>query len=186
MVTIASIPTVNPDRYHWQMSVYSMKCVHIFLLVKVRPCCAIECSHSHAFIVGESPRLCCDRKQLAEMQKFKYIVDNLIGRCPSCYYNFLRIFCEMTCSPDQDQFLWPLSLTHIVPPSSDVQTTDEDQEDGVREDWALPDYVDPEDEADETVKSRITLKPVATVEVVTKVRYFVSEAQANDFMASCW
>ena len=120
------------------------------------------------------------------MQKFKYIVDNLIGRCPSCYYNFLRIFCEMTCSPDQDQFLWPLSLTNIVPPSSDVQTSDDDQDDGVRQEWALTDYVDPDDEVDEAVKSRTTAKPVDTVEVVTKVRYYVSEAQANDFMASCW
>ena len=51
------------------------------------------------------------------MQKFKYILDNLIGRCPSCYFNFLRIFCEMACNPDQDQFIWPLEILNITRPN---------------------------------------------------------------------
>ena len=29
----------------------------------------------------------------------------MLGRCPSCYYNFRSLFCAMTCSPDQSQFL---------------------------------------------------------------------------------
>ncbi|CAF4784883.1 unnamed protein product, partial [Rotaria socialis] len=29
----------------------------------------------------------------------------MLGRCPSCYYNFRSLFCSMTCSPDHNRFL---------------------------------------------------------------------------------
>jgi Niemann-Pick C1 protein len=29
----------------------------------------------------------------------------MLGRCPSCYYNFRSLFCAMTCSPVHSQFL---------------------------------------------------------------------------------
>jgi hypothetical protein len=131
---------------------------------------------------GVSPNLCCDRKQLIEMQKFKYILDNVIGRCPSCYFNLIRIFCEMSCNPDQDQFLYPLETSNIVRPN-EQDTSSKDDDEGVREEWALADYVDPDAEE---VASKAVTKPVETVNVITKIRYFLSEQQANDFIDSCW
>ncbi|UJR21943.1 hypothetical protein I4U23_025012 [Adineta vaga] len=136
---------------------------------------------------GASPNLCCDGKQLTEMRKFKYMLDNLIGRCPSCYYNFLRILCEMACSPDQDQFLWPLETTNIVRPNNDGNVmTDET----IRSEWALQDYEDPEEEEDEEKKDKsvgkLPSKPIETVNVISKLRYFLSEKQAQDFIDSCW
>ncbi|CAF3023204.1 unnamed protein product [Rotaria sp. Silwood2] len=141
-------------------------------------------------IEGVAPLLCCDRKQIAEIQKFKYIVDNLIGRCPSCYYNFLRIFCEMSCNPDHDQFIWPLEFSNITRPSNESSIKDNNDE-GIRKDWALPDYVDPdeeqqEEEGEKKVTSKAVTKPVEKVEVITKIRYFISEEQANNFINSCW
>ncbi len=137
---------------------------------------------------GVSPNLCCDRKQIAEMQKFKYILDNVIGRCPSCYFNFLRIFCEMSCNPNHDQFIWPLEYADIVKPSEQETSIKDDDDEGIRNDWALADYVDPEDEQEnqEKVTSKAIVKPLDTVRVITKIRYFISEQQANDFIASCW
>ncbi|CAF1267837.1 unnamed protein product [Adineta ricciae] len=136
---------------------------------------------------GVSPNLCCERKQLAEMQKFKYIIDNLIGRCPSCYFNFLRIFCEMSCNPDQDQFIWPLEYADIVRPTEQIGSRKDDNDDGARHEWALADYVDPEEEdEEEKVTSKAVVKAPETVRVITKIRYFISEQQANDFIASCW
>jgi len=139
---------------------------------------------------GVSPNLCCDRKQIAEIQKFKYILDNLIGRCPSCYFNFIRIFCEMSCNPDQDQFIWPLENSIIVRPNEQEISIKDDNEEGVRNEWALVDYVEPdedeENEHQEKVTSKNVLKPVETVNVITKIRYFISEQQANDFIDSCW
>jgi hypothetical protein len=114
------------------------------------------------------------------MQKFKYILDNIIGRCPSCYYNFLRILCEMACSPDQDQFIWPLETINITRSTENNQLTSDESG---RSEWALADYVDPEEDE---VKEKVTTNPIETVHVVRKIRYFLSEKQAQDFIDSCW
>ncbi|CAF3027737.1 unnamed protein product [Rotaria socialis] len=138
---------------------------------------------------GVSPKLCCDRKQLAEIRKFKYIVDNLIGRCPSCYFNFLRIFCEMSCNPEHDKFIWPLEYANVTRPDDESTSMKENKDDGIRSEWALTDYVDPEEEEEEGKENgtpKVTKKPVAQVEVITKIRYYISDQQANDFISSCW
>lgn len=136
---------------------------------------------------GIAPKLCCDRKQLIEMQKFKYILDNVIGRCPSCYYNLLGIFCEMACSPDQDRFLWPLETMNITVGSE----YKDDQLDGdvpIRKDWGIPDYVDPDEETENSNENAQNSTAVVqeSFEVIKKLRYFISDKQANDFIESCW
>jgi hypothetical protein len=96
----------------------------------------------------------------------------------------------MACSSDQDQFLWPLNFTNIVRPVEQTADGDESDEVGIRKDWALAEYVDPEDE--EQVKlngnmiSSASVVPPETVQVVTRVRYYISERQANEFITSCW
>jgi Niemann-Pick C1 protein len=133
--------------------------------------------------LGVPTNLCCDRKQLSEMQKFKYILDNLIGRCPSCYYNLLRILCEMACSPDQDEFLWPLETINITRPNEVEQVISDDNQGALFE--ADADYVDPDEVKEETIE-KLPSKPIETVNVINKIRYFVSEKQAQDFIDSCW
>ena len=127
------------------------------------------------------------------MQKYKYILDNVIGRCPSCYYNLLRIFCEMACSPDQDQFIWPLNYLNITRVNDEQQQQqqgvikqngEEEEEDRpVQSGWADADYVDPEEEQ---TGEKISRPPAETVQVISKIRYFLSEKQATDFINSCW
>jgi len=136
----------------------------------------------------QSPNLCCDRKQLLAMQKFKYILDNVIGRCPSCYYNLLRIFCEMACSPDQDQFVWPLEYLNITKPNdvTDKKNENDEENEIIHQEWASEDYVDPEEEENNVQTQKVSRPPVETVEVISKIRYFISEKQANDFINSCW
>lgn len=55
---------------------------------------------------GEMPSLCCDLKGLRELQR-NYEMPKQMGlaRCPSCFYNFRRIFCNSACSPVQSKFL---------------------------------------------------------------------------------
>lgn len=129
-----------------------------------------------------SPNLCCDRKQLKAIESHRSMVDNLIGRCPSCYYNLLRILCEMACSPDQDQFVWPMETKNITRADPNNEPTSSD--DVINKDWADEDYVDPDEEKEVEVKT--TAGPMEKVQVVTKVRYFLSEKQAQDFLNSCW
>lgn len=148
-------------------------------------------------VLGTSPPLCCDGKQLSEMQKNKDLLDNIIGRCPSCYYNLLHIFCEMACSPNQDQFVSAIEVKNITRPSKtenigdDINNNDNAvAEERVHEEWASEDYVDPDEEGekksekeDEEVKPDL---PVEKATVVTKLRYYLLEKQAKDFIDSCW
>ena len=90
------------------------------------------------------------------------------------------MLCEMACSPDQDQFIWPLETKNITRTDPNDEPTSSDNV--INKDWADEDYVDP----DEAEVEKTTTSPVEKVQVVTKIRYFLSEKQAQDFLTSCW
>ncbi len=95
----------------------------------------------------------------------------------------------MACNPEHDQFIWPLEVNDIIRPNEQQISIGGDNEEGIRKEWALTDYVDPEEEeegSEEKAPSKATAKPVEKVKVITKIRYFISEQQANDFIGSCW
>lgn len=140
---------------------------------------------------GVSPNLCCDGNQLVEIQKYTAMLANIIGRCPSCYYNFLRILCEMACSPQQDQFIWPLTIINITRTTSTPKIALDSEP--IRQEWADADYVDPDEEAaaaaaDQELSEKPTteLQVADMVQVVQKVQYFISEQVIQNFLDSCW
>lgn len=47
---------------------------------------------------------CCSTNQLQTMKDNFKLPYQYLSRCPSCYRNFVALFCEMTCSPDQSLF----------------------------------------------------------------------------------
>lgn len=55
---------------------------------------------------NEYPKLCCNYQGLRELFD-NYQLPKQFGLefCPSCYYNFRRIFCNSACSPRQNKFL---------------------------------------------------------------------------------
>jgi hypothetical protein len=81
-----------------------------------------------------------------------------------------------------------LEVNDIIRPNEQQISIGGDNEEGIRKEWALTDYVDPEEEegSEEKASSKTTAKPVETVKVIKKIRYFISEQQANDFIGSCW
>ncbi|CAF0977101.1 unnamed protein product [Rotaria sordida] len=48
---------------------------------------------------------CCSADQIGIMADQFGLAKLMLGRCPSCYYNFRSLFCAMTCSSDQSRFL---------------------------------------------------------------------------------
>jgi hypothetical protein len=77
----------------------------------------------------------------------------------------------MACSPVQDQFIWPLNTIEI----------NRVVDDHIRLDWSDPDYQSEDEEEEEE-----TVMAPSKVTVVQKIRYFLSEKQAQDFFDSCW
>nr|AAB63372.1 NPC1 [Mus musculus] len=49
--------------------------------------------------------LCCDIQQLQTLKSNLQLPLQFLSRCPSCFYNLMTLFCELTCSPHQSQFL---------------------------------------------------------------------------------
>ena len=55
---------------------------------------------------------CCDTKQLKALATNLQIMKQLTSRCPACWNNMRRFYCEMTCSQDQSLFMDPKTLTN--------------------------------------------------------------------------
>jgi len=49
--------------------------------------------------------LCCNAEQVVDLVSNLALPQTIIGRCPTCFYNFRQAFCELACSPNQYQFL---------------------------------------------------------------------------------
>ena len=58
-----------------------------------------------------SLRLCCDSAQLRDLKRGFAMAESLLGRCPACLANFRKNFCDLTCRPDQSNFV---NVTKVV------------------------------------------------------------------------
>lgn len=50
-------------------------------------------------------KFCCAPSQITTLQSNLALPQSVIGRCPSCFYNFRQIFCELACGPNQSLYL---------------------------------------------------------------------------------
>ncbi|NXP82275.1 NPC1 protein, partial [Ramphastos sulfuratus] len=55
---------------------------------------------------------CCDVQQLQTLKNSLQLPLQFLSRCPSCFYNLINLFCELTCSPNQSDFL---NVTSTIP-----------------------------------------------------------------------
>ncbi|XP_071347267.1 NPC intracellular cholesterol transporter 1 [Trachinotus anak] len=49
--------------------------------------------------------LCCDVDQLHTLKGSLQLPLQFLSRCPACFFNLMNLFCELTCSPHQSQFM---------------------------------------------------------------------------------
>ncbi|XP_050040436.1 NPC intracellular cholesterol transporter 1-like [Dermacentor andersoni] len=56
-------------------------------------------------VSGQEKALCCDDDQVTALATNLELMRGLIQNCPSCFFNLARVFCMVTCSPHQDNFL---------------------------------------------------------------------------------
>ncbi|XP_058412786.1 NPC intracellular cholesterol transporter 1 isoform X4 [Diceros bicornis minor] len=60
--------------------------------------------------------LCCDVQQLQTLKNNLQLPLQFLSRCPSCFYNLMNLFCELTCSARQSQFLNVTATEDYVDP----------------------------------------------------------------------
>ena len=60
----------------------------------------------HLYEDGQPQDLCCSKRQLNDL-KTNFVTPQQIIEpvCPTCYYNFKKNFCDLTCRPDQSKFV---------------------------------------------------------------------------------
>ncbi|MCJ8745223.1 hypothetical protein PDJAM_G00127900 [Pangasius djambal] len=56
-------------------------------------------------LVYGNQSVCCDTQQLRTLKDNIQIPLQYLSRCPACFFNFMTLFCELTCSPRQSEFL---------------------------------------------------------------------------------
>ncbi|KAL7387442.1 hypothetical protein ABVT39_023534 [Epinephelus coioides] len=49
--------------------------------------------------------LCCNTDQLRTLKGSLQLPLQFLSRCPACFFNLMNLFCELTCSPHQGQFV---------------------------------------------------------------------------------
>lgn len=65
---------------------------------------------------------CCDSVQLTAMVGQMNIGLGLLQRCPTCVRNFRQIYCYMTCSPHQSNFMFPKEIKNATDTQKPVIT----------------------------------------------------------------
>ncbi|XP_060029577.1 NPC intracellular cholesterol transporter 1 isoform X2 [Erinaceus europaeus] len=67
--------------------------------------------------------LCCDVQQLQTLKNSLQLPLQFLSRCPSCFYNLMNLFCELTCSHRQSQFLNITATEDYVDPVTNQTKT---------------------------------------------------------------
>uniref|UniRef100_A0A915PM62 SSD domain-containing protein n=1 Tax=Setaria digitata TaxID=48799 RepID=A0A915PM62_9BILA len=70
----------------------------------------------HLFEEGNE-EFCCDEQQVALLDAQMTLPRQFLGRCPSCLTNFVQLWCDFTCSPNQANFVRVISTTgdlHVI------------------------------------------------------------------------
>uniref|UniRef100_A0A673B615 SSD domain-containing protein n=1 Tax=Sphaeramia orbicularis TaxID=375764 RepID=A0A673B615_9TELE len=49
--------------------------------------------------------ICCNIEQLRTLKGSLQLPLQFLSRCPACFFNLMNLFCELTCSPNQSQFM---------------------------------------------------------------------------------
>lgn len=70
-----------------------------------------RCSTCVCYYLGpNNTYTCCAPSQIATMANQFGLAKLMLGRCPSCYYNFRSIFCSLSCGIDHSRYLTILEM----------------------------------------------------------------------------
>lgn len=60
---------------------------------------------------GGNEEFCCDEKQVELLDAQMTLPRQFLSRCPSCLTNFVQLWCDFTCSPNQADFVRIITST---------------------------------------------------------------------------
>lgn len=114
--------------------------------------------------------LCCSPEQVENLISNLILPANILQRCPACFNNFRRSFCEFTCSPKQYLFVNVTETTPTIPPTPQPPSSDEEQEQESSDEEPPEEHIDVSD-----------LPP----NMVTKVDFFITRKYVRSTYDNC-
>ncbi|XP_052755080.1 NPC intracellular cholesterol transporter 1 isoform X3 [Galleria mellonella] len=67
---------------------------------------------------------CCDGEQLRNLKEKIAPAETMLSRCPSCWENFVKHICSLTCAPNQSEFMFPKVLADYNSTTKQVREVD--------------------------------------------------------------
>ena len=86
IIHLITVKSVDPE----MMDLLKDACPHLLL------------EHGNSGLDSTEVSLCCSKGQVQTFVKQNELPNKLLGRCPTCLYNFKRIFCDMMCHPGNE------------------------------------------------------------------------------------
>lgn len=83
-------------------------------MASIGPCLGLNIVHVSCFYHCSSDFFIGDLFIWANLCNLLQAVPFLVG-CPACLRNFLNLFCELSCSPNQSQFINVTSVSEVRP-----------------------------------------------------------------------
>ena len=139
--------------------------------------------------------LCCNKEQILILNEDLKKAEALIGNCPSCYFNFRNMWCHMTCSPNQADFV--IAKTTVIRPihnytnliMKEEELKRKNNEESIAEDTEETEETEEsnntEKREEETHKTGEEEKDSVMGEVVTELSYFINENFVKKLIESC-
>ncbi|KAK0066341.1 Niemann-Pick C1 protein-like isoform X2 [Biomphalaria pfeifferi] len=69
---------------------------------------------------GSNVRTCCSDDQMLTLDTQMGFSRQLLQQCPSCFYNFMNLWCYLTCGPNQDEYMSVNATKPYVTPKNET------------------------------------------------------------------
>ena len=144
--------------------------------------------------------VCCNKDQIEILDNDLKKAEAIIGGCPSCYFNFRNMWCHMTCSPKQSDFV-VIKKTEMHPfqnysifmeehatkgtENEEDKNEDENNGDKKESDSVNEKSIEEEEEKDPKVEMDEMVSENKEVEVVSEINYFINRNFVQEMINSC-
>lgn len=180
-------PSENPGNvYNCKYTGPPIKQTNLTMLGMVKKLCP------HLYNGDNDTSLCCDWKQFDRFAGDLAVPTQLMSRCPACFLNFRAFLCDLTCHPQQQNFLLIKEEKNYTPPSHDEdeeasgehENNDQDQHNSQHHVEKRETQTLSEKDNSVAVAADATTEQKTVVEVVS-LTYFITNAYVNNLFNSC-
>lgn len=174
-------PSLSPGNvYNCKYTGPPIKQTNLTMLGMVKKLCP------HLYNGDNDTALCCDWHQFARFAGDLAVPTQLMSRCPSCFLNFRAFLCDLTCHPEQQNFLLIKEEKDYTPPTITQQQlqVDDNEGDDTEENNENDEHQHHVEKRDTQIIQSMEESKKTVVEIVS-LTYFITNAYVDNLFNSC-